>query len=907
MGPAHVAVAGGGVYSGQTPLAERLDESTLDVTLERFDPRTTAGADVLHRLSVSAAAQAVVPELARLSLPLPAGLTIRGPVELRSAVFHVTHGALDGDGHLEAAAPNAVAIAGDHRVTGSLQITADVAAAHANRRESLAVRVVMRELALSRAEGSRTGSPFLRAPELVATGESSALDLASPLGDLHVVVEMPDAEVGRARELSRYAPADTAVAIAGGRARASVHFEAWLADKRAAGRGTLRAEDLDVRLAKVHVRGRISVHAEFASYRFDTRRLEGASLSMDVAQGGLASTAAPDEPLVHLSGARLDGHASVVELRDPLRALDVAISMPDADVVSRGLLRAYLPKGADVQTASGHSRFSLEGHLVIGDHLARGFLDLQSRELRLAYRALRLDARVHARARVHDWRWETGDSALDEASIDVDRFAVTSRASEGRGAPPAMSVARIAVKARSPRFEFDRPMANVSLSADLADASVRDSSAVNAFLPQNATFALDADGGHFDARLDVDVEDRVARGVVRARATSMGAASGALRLRGDVGLAADFVDWDLDKDTLTLLDSRLDMTRVTGWLSARGPPQLSAERVELGVRSPKIDVARPSLEGADFHLVIQRAELPDARSLAAQFPADGTFGIESGAAQVAADVDVSHSRRTATGGVDVAVARGAIRLDETHLSGSFRFRVRISGFDPEGERLDVAGTRLEMRDVTVTGASAATSGWRGNVDSGSRVAAFDGRAGVRRSRPSRRHRCQASSGHPLRELPAEVRRPPHRHAALDCVGEGRGLGPSTRDARSRRAGRQRRPARQLRRPRGAPSRRDHRQKGVHLHRAAPRRQRLGAAPLRIAEVAEGPDPRRQDASRGARAAVASVRASTCAAPRGDRPRCAGAGRRRATDGANGSAQTFRAKVPGGCLYQPGSS
>ena len=39
----------------------------------------------------------------------------------------------------------------------------------------------------------------------------------------------------------------------------------------------------------------------------------------------------------------------------------------------------------------------------------------------------------------------------------------------------------------------------------------------------------------------------------------------------------------------------------------------------------------------------------------------------------------------------------------------------MAGFDPEHSALDLAGSRLWMRDVRVTGASTSTSAWQGNV------------------------------------------------------------------------------------------------------------------------------------------------------------------------------------------------
>src|SRR4029077_7421647 len=114
--------------------------------------------------------------------------------------------------------------------------------------------------------------------------------------------------------------------------------------------------------------------------------------------------------------------------------------------------------------------------------------------------------------------------------------------------------------------------------------------------------------------------------------------------------------------------------------------------VALSTRTPKLDLARPTLKGADLHLAVVRAQLPDARALAALMPEDGVVRIESGAAHVAADVTISDSQRTARGGIDVDLVGAAVRLKETRLSGDFGLRARLGGFDPDDEGLDLSGS-----------------------------------------------------------------------------------------------------------------------------------------------------------------------------------------------------------------------
>jgi hypothetical protein len=417
VGPARVTVARGGVFAGERPFAEGLDGSALDFTLLRFDPRTASGADILHRLSVSADAHADLPDLGRLALSLPPGMTVRGPAHLLRGRLRVVCGVVKGEGHLELAAPGVVVSSGEHRLAGSLALDADVAASPSGAGDRLTLHAEMRDVELSRLPANGRGGGFLGATRMVASADAGALDLSRPLEDLHFVVEMPDGTTATAGALSHYIPPNTPVAVVGGHAQVSARIEGWLADKRMTGRGALRSEDLDVHLAKMDVRGRTSVQASFGSYGLETRRLEEGSLAIAVPRGALSSTTDPDVPLVRLRDAHLEASSPVVDLADPLRELHVSLSLPAAQVVSRALAEPYLPGGAVMQTPSGRSRFSLHGQLAIADHLARGSLDLQSTELKVAYGPMRLDAGLHVHARVHDWRWETGDLALDDAKV----------------------------------------------------------------------------------------------------------------------------------------------------------------------------------------------------------------------------------------------------------------------------------------------------------------------------------------------------------------------------------------------------------------------------------------------------------------------------------------------------------
>ncbi|HXN33007.1 MAG TPA: hypothetical protein VN894_14150 [Polyangiaceae bacterium] len=715
VGPTRISVARGGVRTSDGPIAEALDGNLLELTLARFDPRTVGGADLLGRVSLQGNAHATLPDLARLPV-FPRGVTVQGAAEVRRAVLYVRNGVLEKESHFEGTATPVVVAGAGYRATGALALQADVARESANQGDRLTFRADATNLVVF--QGERVvapTTPFLSAPRAETRGDARALDLAHLFEDLHLVVELADGDLPNARALSGYIPASAAVAVEGGRARATGRLEAWFAEKRATGSAALRAENLDLHIAKIRVRGHTSVRARFSSYHFGTRFLDDATVALTVTDGSVASDAAPGVPLVHVDGLHLDARGHHVDLGDPLGALDVAIAMPTADIVAPDLLHAYLPKGSRMHLVSGHAHFSLEGKLVLSHHLARGRLAIESKGMTGAYRDLRLDADVGVRARVHDWHWESGDLALDDARVDVSHLTITKRRSEDGGARPGVSFARIVLAAKSARFVIDDPLAEVSMSASFVDAKVHDHAALSALFPERTALAIESDEGDFNAELRADVHGHVAKGQVRARAHHMGAGSPSVHVGGDVDLFADVAGWDFDKGTMSLTDSRVTVTRVEGRFHPEGGPEFSAARVALEAHVTRFDLERPTLRDGDFHLVIEDGLLPDARALGARLPPGSAVGIESGTARGSANLLVSDLRHSAAGTVDVTLANGAVRLAGTRLSGDFHVNAGLRGFSPEGDLLGLSDARLEVRNVAVSGASAPTSAWRGDV------------------------------------------------------------------------------------------------------------------------------------------------------------------------------------------------
>ena len=216
VGPVRLAVTKGSVHTGEGSIADALDGSAVDVTVARFDPRTARGDDLLRRVSLDSDAHAVVPDLGFLHV-LPERAPVHGTLNVERAVLHVRSGTLERESKVKATVAPLAVDWGGYRATGSLALTADVAREAGDKRDRLTFRALWTDLlGFQRGRAARPSSAFVRAKQVSATGDASALDLVHPLGDLHVVVELAECSLPDARVLSQYIPAETDIAIEGG-------------------------------------------------------------------------------------------------------------------------------------------------------------------------------------------------------------------------------------------------------------------------------------------------------------------------------------------------------------------------------------------------------------------------------------------------------------------------------------------------------------------------------------------------------------------------------------------------------------------------------------------------------------------------------------------------------------------
>jgi hypothetical protein len=441
---------------------------------------------------------------------------------------------------------------------------------------------------------------------------------------------------------------------------------------------------------------------------------------IQIAKAAVARVDAPTRNVIEATAFEVGFDAPEIELADPLRAFSATLDLPDAEIVDTGLLQRYLPRGKDMRIARAHARFDAHFDIEVKDYLGKGSFALHASRLGFTLDELALSTQVKVRGRVHDWAWERGDLALDEATVVL--TGVDARLTQGRES--ALSIRRVALHAKSDRFSVADPSAHVELTGSVAGGQVHDDVALNAFLPKGADVVFDTEPGQgrFDAELRGMVDRHVARGVLTVRGRGVGARGKKLGIRGNVDATADVEDWRVDEHTLRLKSSRVTFGQVAVRIGEEKPgapsrsPDMVADRVELRASSAAFDTAHPSLHDVDYGLILEGARMDDVRPLGQLFSRDPlAFAVESGKARAAVDIEVKASNKTASGRATIELDNAGVRFHETHLTGDFQVTALVDGFAPELGGVNVSGSTITMRDVRTVSAKTSTPAWEGEV------------------------------------------------------------------------------------------------------------------------------------------------------------------------------------------------
>lgn len=267
--------------------------------------------------------------------------------------------------------------------------------------------------------------------------------------------------------------------------------------------------------------------------------------------------------------------------------------------------------------------------------------------------------------------------------------------------------------------EAERPPTRASVDVTVNGGKVDDGHALVRLIDPGAEVRIDASrGGRFDTRAHAEVEGKVVRGTANTRLRGLGIATKKIAVTGDVDVRADVARLDLAKRRLSLRPSTVvaEHVEVRDGSARASRPFVSADRVAFDGAAKDVDLSAPSLAGVDLHVVVAGAAVPDLARMNAMLPPETDMAFESGAARASADVRLSSTERHGTGKIAVALTQSTMRLEKMQVTGGADVAIDIHAFDPSTGVVDLSGSKVTMRDVSVRGASAETTYWNGAVD-----------------------------------------------------------------------------------------------------------------------------------------------------------------------------------------------
>ena len=562
VGPAEVHVREGRVTFGRSAVIAESVTGTAALTIERFDPRFVLGASIFRHVSLRTDLAGRLADPSRLPFALPGGMYVSTEVDARRLALAVDRGVLVGGTRIDLGTKRAIASKDGTIGYASVELYADVASDRG--RDRLQATLAVADVALVRADAA----PVLHAPRLTVTAEARELDLAlSPLRDAHLVVELPDVELPDARIIDRFLPERAPLAFAGGSARANARVEIFPGEGRATGRANVVADALDLHLPKVHLAGSFAVSLSCGSYEWASNEVKDAKVAVVVSAATLASARAPAKPNVEAKNIYVDVDAKTIALAAPLRQLEARLHVPEARLRDATML---VPDPSMKEIRRARAIVAVEGRLKVDDHVASGELRARSSRVAIDLGPVRVHAAVDARAKVRDWRWERGELALDQASVDVTRVKI-SRPDDARA---LASVDRVRLAAKSRRLSLSDPLARVDARLGIDGAEIPDVRALQGLVPTGEALRIASGRARASGALAISSSTRTGSGAMSVDLLGGRVVLGETSLSGDVSVTAKIASFDPETSTIDLSGSRIAMRDVavqeaaaetTGW------------------------------------------------------------------------------------------------------------------------------------------------------------------------------------------------------------------------------------------------------------------------------------------------------------------------------------------------------
>ncbi|MFY0989736.1 hypothetical protein [Halomonas sp. C05BenzN] len=130
-------------------------------------------------------------------------------------------------------------------------------------------------------------------------------------------------------------------------------------------------------------------------------------------------------------------------------------------------------------------------------------------------------------------------------------------------------------------------------------------------------------------------------------------------------------------------------------------PFLTSRHFRLSATLPRADLAVPPRAPETASLHWEGAELPDVSVLSRYLPASIPFALHGGSARL--DGRLDYAEDVVRGDFELVGSDVALSLLGQRISGELHLALRLPELDPAGPRLDLSGTRLEVRAEAAPG------------------------------------------------------------------------------------------------------------------------------------------------------------------------------------------------------------
>jgi hypothetical protein len=188
-------------------------------------------------------------------------------------------------------------------------------------------------------------------------------------------------------------------------------------------------------------------------------------------------------------------------------------------------------------------------------------------------------------------------------------------------------------------------------------------------------------------------------------------------------------------------------------------------RASVVATSLDLDLRRPFTD-LDVHVEVPEATIEDMRVIDAQIPPHDTFSFDKGSATVRATFDLSVPGDTASGAMTMTSPRLYGHVFKSRLDAQVAVKLRLVRADFRARTFDLAGTSVDLRDVSTTEAPSNDRWW----------GRFDADELVVHASPPRLHlrvNGRARDGRPLLALfETNASLPTLVHGALELVPNG---------------------------------------------------------------------------------------------------------------------------------------